>query len=388
MENVWTIENVWNAIGMALQNWLAGFLPAWLVTLIMDLLVIVVLLAIGIVAVLILSFLERKVAARAGDRYGPNRWGPYGVLQPFADAIKMLIKEDIVPHVADRFSFNLAPVIVTVGAVMTYAVLPFGRNMVAANLNIGILYFAAVGSLSIIGLLTAGWGSRNKYALISAFRSVAQLITYEVPLALCIICVVMLAGSLSTQDIVLAQQERGWFFLLMPGIFILYFLAASAEMIRCPFDLLEADSEIVAGHFIEYSGMKFALFFLAEYIHLFAGSAMMVTLFFGGWLGPWLPSWLWFLIKTFVVIFVFMWIRNTFPRIRIDQVLKIGWKVMVPAGLVGLAITGFVDKLIADTLIAGVVLFVCNIALILGVSYFMGRAQRQKEMAAEGAALR
>lgn len=382
------MERLWINIGIALESWLGTFLPSWAVLLVMDLFYAILLVLIGVFAVLALSFMERKVAARVGDRYGPNRWGPYGLFQPFADAIKMLIKEDVIPSAADRFAFNLAPVIITMGAVLTYAVLPFGKGMIAADLNIGVLYFAAVGSLSVLGLMTAGWGSRNKYSLVSAFRAVAQIITYEVPLALCMISVVMLTGSLSTQDIIMAQQQRGWFFLLMPGIFVIYFMAASAEMIRCPFDLLEADSEIVAGHFVEYSGMKFALFFLAEYIHLFAGSAMVVTLFFGGWLGPWLPSWLWFFIKTAMVIFVFMWVRNTFPRIRIDQILSVSWKMMVPAGLVGIVITGFVDKLVSDKVVAGVLLFACNILLLVGISYFMGRAQRRKEMAAEGAALR
>ena len=382
------LENLFINIGNWFMGWLATFLPTWAVDLIMDILIIVILLVIGIVAVLILSFMERKVAARIGDRYGPNRWGPYGIFQAVTDAIKMLVKEDIVPKVADVTIFNLAPAIAAFAAVMTYAVIPFGKGLVAADLNIGILYFAAIGSLSTLALLSSGFGSRNKYALISGFRAAAQLISYEVPMGLSIIAVVMMSGSMSTQQIVMAQQQNGWYILIMPAVFLIYFMAASAEMLRGPFDLVEADSEIVAGHFIEYSGMKFALFFLAEYIHLLAGSGMIVTLFLGGWSGPFLPSWLWFLIKVFCVIFVFMWIRNTFPRIRIDQVLGFSWKVLLPASLVALFITGIVDKAFDSALVTGIVMLVANVVLILGTSWLMGRVQQRKQLAAEGAALR
>lgn len=381
------IENIFLTIGALLTNWLSSFLPAWAVTLIMDLLVIIILVLIGVVAVLALSFMERKVAARIGDRYGPNRWGPYGLLQPVADAIKMLIKEDIIPSVADRLAFNLAPILVTFAAVMTYAVIPFGKGLIGADLNIGILYFAAVGSITTLGLMTAGWGSDNKYSLLSGFRAAAQLISYEIPMALSIITVVLVAGSLSTQDIVMAQQQRGWFIFSMPGMFLIYVLAALAEMGRCPFDLMEADSEIVAGHMIEYSGMKFALFFLAEYINLFAISGIIVTLFLGGWSGPWLPSWLWFMIKVFCVIFVLMWIRNTYPRLRIDQMLNFNWKVLVPAALVGLMIVALMDKLFTNPWLAGLAMLAGNLVLILGVLWLMGWAQRRKELAAQKAAL-
>jgi len=382
------LENLILNIGNWLIGWLSTFLPVWAVDLIMDVLIIVILLAIAIVAVVVLSFLERKVAGRIGDRYGPNRWGPYGVLQAFADAIKMLTKEDIVPSVANAQIFNLAPAIASFAALMTYAVIPWGKGLVAADLNIGILYFAAVGSLSTLALMSSGFGSRNKYALISGFRAAAQLISYEIPMGLSIIAVVMMSGSMSTQQIVLAQQQNGWYIMIMPAVFLIYFMAASAEMLRGPFDLVEADSEIVAGHFVEYSGMKFALFFVAEYAHLLAGSAMIVTLFLGGWSGPILPSWFWFAIKAFCVIFVFMWIRNTFPRIRIDQVLNFSWKALVPTSLMALLITGIVGKLFDDAWVTGIVMLIANVALILGVSLLMGRAQRRKELAAEGAALR
>jgi len=382
------VENIIIIIGNWLSGLLGSFLPAWAVTLVMDVLVIIILLVIGIVAVLALTWMERKVAARIGDRYGPNRWGPYGVFQAVADAIKMLIKEDIVPKVVDRLAFNLAPAIVAFAAVMTYAVIPWGKGLTAANLSIGVLYFAAIGSLGTIGILTAGWASDNKYALLSGFRSAAQLISYEIPMALAIAAVALASGSLSTQDIVLAQQEHGWFIFSMPAVFLVYLLAATAEMGRCPFDIMEADSEIIAGHMIEYSGMKFALFFLAEYINFFAISGIIVTLFLGGWLGPVLPSWLWFMIKVIAVIFVLMWVRNTFPRLRIDQVLKFSWKVLVPAALVGILAAGLVYKLFDNPWLAGGSLLILNVILLVVVLWLMGRAQRQKELAAEGAALR
>jgi NADH-quinone oxidoreductase subunit H len=383
-----TVETLWNWIGNQITGWLGTFLPAWAVTLIWDLVLIIILVVIGIVAVLALSFMERKVAARMGDRYGPNRWGPYGFFQPFADALKMLIKEDIVPQVADKLAFNLAPGLVTFAAVLTYAVIPFGKNMVPADLNIGILFFSAIGSLTILGLLTAGWGSDNKYSLLSAFRAAAQLVSYEVPMALAIISVVLAAGTLSTGGIVAAQAERGWFIFSMPGVFLVYLLAASAELGRCPFDLYEADSEIVAGHMTEYSGMKFALFFLAEYINLFAVSGITVGLFLGGGLGPILPSWLWFPIKVFVVIWVFMWIRNTFPRLRIDQVLGFSWKVLVPAGLANLMVVGLCTKLFSNPWLAGGSSLIGNGIVFVATILLMGRAQRRRELAAEGAALR
>lgn len=382
------LENLFLIIGDWLAGLLATFLPAWAVQLAMDFVDIILLLVIAIVAVLVLSLLERKVAARIGDRYGPNRWGPFGIFQPIADALKMLTKEDIVTSCADRFIFNLAPALAAIAAVMTYAVIPFGKDMVAVDLNIGILYFAAIGSLSALGILCAGWGSNNKFSLISGFRAVAQLISYEIPLGLSIIVVVMLTGSLSTQDIVAAQQARGWFALLLPAVFLIFFMASSAEMIRGPFDLIEADSEIVSGHMTEYSGMKFALFFLAEYIHLFAGAGIITTLFLGGWSGPILPSWMWFFIKTFVVILIFMWVRNSWIRIRIDHILNFSWKVLVPAGFAALFLVGIVDRLFRDQVIlSGIALFLVNIALILAVSWLMGWDLRRQEQAAAKAAL-
>jgi NADH-quinone oxidoreductase subunit H len=274
--------------------------------------------------------------------------------------------------------------------VLTYAVIPFGRGMTPVDLNIGILFFAAVGSITTLGLLAAGWASDNKYSLLGGSRAAAQLISYEIPMGLSIITVSLMAGSLSTNDIVMAQQQRGWFALVMPAVFLIYFLAASAELGRSPFDLMEADSEIVAGHMVEYSGMKFALFFLAEYINFFAVSGIMVTLFLGGYLGPVLPSWIWFLIKVVAVIFVMMWIRNTLPRLRIDQLLNFSWKVLVPAALVALMLVALIDKLFqgASPWISGAAMLIANGILLLGVLILMGWSQRRREVAAQNAALR
>jgi NADH-quinone oxidoreductase subunit H len=246
--------------------------------------------------------MERKVIARVGDRYGPNRAGPLGVFQALADALKMLTKEDVMPTNADKWLFIAAPIIIIIPAVLLYAVLPFGRGMVGVDLSIGVVFIVAMGAIPVLSMLMAGWGSNNKYALMGGFRAVNQLLAYEIPMVIALLTVVLLAGTMSTVGIVEAQSSFP-FILVTPVAFIIYFLAGLAELGRTPFDLLEADSEIVAGYFIEYSGMNFALFFLAEFINLFMVAGMITTLFLGGWQWPILPSWLWFLIKTVGVIF-------------------------------------------------------------------------------------
>ena len=370
-----------------LGDWLLNFLPFWAMRLVIDFIVVVVILGFTIVTVLFLTYMERKVVARIADRIGPNRWGPFGLLQPIADALKMLIKEDIIPASADRWLFNLAPVVIIIPALLIYAVIPFGEGMYATDLNIGILYIVALGSISLLALLMAGWGSDNKYALLGAFRSVAQLVAYEVPMVLIIVSVILLTGSLSLVEIV--RQQTVPYIVIMPVAFIVYFLCAAAEVGRSPFDLLEADSEIVAGYFIEYSGMKFALFFLAEYINLFAVSAVATTLFLGGWKGPILPPYIWFLIKCYALIFILMWFRGTFPRFRIDQMLDLAWKVFVPLALVNILLVGLVTKLSADVLVWVVVLLPLNVVLALVALRLLGgaekrRLQEARERAARG----
>ena len=370
-----------------LGNWLLTFLPYWLMRLIIDFVAIVAILGFAVVAVLFLTWMERKVVARIADRIGPNRWGPFGLFLPVADAIKMLIKEDITPAKADYWIFNLAPIIIMIPALLVYAVIPFGAGMYATDLNIGILYMVALGSITGLSMLMAGWGSDNKYALLGAFRSIAQLVSYEVPMVLVIVSVVMVTGSLSMVKIV--ENQNIPYILLMPIAFVIYLFCAAAEVGRSPFDLLEADSELVAGYFIEYSGMKFAMFFLAEYINLFAVSAICTTLFLGGWKGPILPPYLWFLIKCFAIIFVLMWFRGTWPRFRIDQMLDLAWKVFVPLSLVNILLVGVVTKLSANEWVWLAIMLPANVIIAIVALVLMGQAQNRRlaqarEVAARG----
>lgn len=384
------LDDLWIRIAQWFRGLLESFLPAWAVQLTMDLLGILLLIVFGIVAVLAFTYMERKVIARVGDRIGPNRAGPFGVFQAFADAIKMLTKEDVTPTNADRWLFLAAPIVVIIPAVLLYAVLPFGRGMVGADLNIAVVFVVAMGGIPILTMLMAGWASNNKYALLGAFRTVAQIISYEVPMVVALLTVVLLAGTMSTVGIVEAQATFP-FALVTPAAFVVYMLAGLAELNRTPFDLLEADSEIVAGYFIEYSGMKFAMFFLAEYINLFMVAGMISTLFLAGWQWPILPSWLWFFIKTIGVIFVMMWIRATFPRFRIDQMLGFAWKVLVPVSLVNLFLVALVAKMLEPGWARTGVLFVSNLALLAGamtILMYNARRQEQRARAAGEAAIK
>ncbi|MDI3280031.1 MAG: NADH-quinone oxidoreductase subunit NuoH [Bacillota bacterium] len=300
-------------------------------------------LVLGFVSVnaLFLIWLERKVSARIQNRMGPIYVGrPQGWLQTAADALKLLTKEDIIPAGADRLTFVVAPAVLFTSAVLLFVVIPFGPGLIVRDLKLGVAYAAAVSGLAVISLVMAGWGSNNKYSLVGALRSASQMISYEVSLILAMLSVVILAGSLSTVEIVEAQS-RIWFIALQPLGFLIYFIALLAELNRAPFDLPEAESELVAGYNTEYSGMRWAIFFLAEYANLFAGSALAVTLFLGGWQGPWLPPVVWFFLKTFLVIVVAMWLRWTLPRVRPDQLTSLGWKLLLPAALVNLGVTGF-----------------------------------------------
>ncbi|MCE5285654.1 MAG: NADH-quinone oxidoreductase subunit NuoH [Pelosinus sp.] len=288
---------------------------------------------------IVLVYAERKISAYMQVRIGPNRVGPWGTIQSVADMIKLMSKEDIIPDSADKKMWILAPVLLFIPSAAVYAVFPFDRQAIFADLNIGIFYFIAVASQSTLPFLMAGWSSNSKYALVGGMRTVAQMLSYEVPMAFSIVGVVMLTGSMRMSDIVAAQQH-GWFIFLQPVAFVVYMIAAIAETNRAPFDLVECESELVAGPFTEYSGMRWALFFLAEYSNLLAASAIATTLFLGGWNGPWLPGWLWFFLKIGVMIFVFMWFRWTFPRLRIDQLMTFGWKVLLPLALVNVLITG------------------------------------------------
>ena len=316
-------------------DWPAGF---WshLIIFIVILFVFVIFMAMGFI------YFERRFISRFQIRIGPNRVGPFGLFQPVADVIKILIKEDIVPLNADKLIHLLAPIFAIAPAIMVFAVIPFQNGAALVNLNIGILYIVAVSSISTVGMVMAGWGSNNKYALVSAMRVIAQVVSYEIPLALAIIGVVLFAGTLSMNGIVQAQNIP--YILLQPLGFLIYFLGSMAEINRTPFDLLEAEGEIVAGYNIEYSGFKFALFYLTEYTEAIAVSTIITTLYLSGWKGPFdtlpvLPV-LWFLIKVFAVFAVIIWVRATLPRLRIDQVMGFAWKCLLPLALINLLITG------------------------------------------------
>jgi len=378
------LDDLWIRIAQWLRGVFDSFLPPWAAQLVMDVLGILLLIVWGIVVVLAFTYMERKVIARVGDRIGPNRAGPLGIFQAFADAIKMLTKEDVTPTNADRALFLAAPIVIIIPAVLLYAVLPFGRGMVGVDLSIAVVFVVAMGGIPILTMLMAGWASNNKYALLGGFRTVAQLISYEVPMVVALLTVVLLAGTMSTVGIVEAQATFP-FALVTPVAFVVYMLAGLAELNRTPFDLLEADSEIVAGYFIEYSGMKFAMFFLAEYINLFMVAGMITTLFLAGWQWPILPSWLWFLIKVIVVIFLMMWIRSTIPRFRIDQMLGFAWKALVPLALVNLFVAALVAKLLEPGWARTGVLFVSNLALLAGVGFIMARQSRKREEQARAA---
>ena len=312
-------------------DWPGGFWWHWLFF-------TVVIIAFVLLLVMGFIWIERRGMGRMQARLGPNRAGPFGLLQPVADAIKVLIKEDIVPTNADKIVYWLAPVIAFAPALMIFAVVPFQDGALLADLNIGILYVVAISSVSTVGVFMAGWGSSNKYSLLGAMRNVASVVSYEIPVLLSIVGVVLIAGSLSLNQIVLAQDIP--FILLQPLGFLIFFIGGCAEIHRSPFDLVEADSEIVAGFHIEYSGMKFAWFYLAEYAEALAISAIITTLFLGGWRGPLLPPFLWFLIKVFAVFFVMVWTRTTLPRVRIDQLMALAWKFLLPLALINLIITG------------------------------------------------
>jgi len=305
---------------------------------------IIIFSAVAFIAVMFGVLLERKVSAWMQSRLGPKHVGPQGLLQTVADTIKLLQKENIVPTRADPIIFASAVIIVPLAALLDYVVIPFGTTrsgpLIFRDLNIGVLYFAATSSLVVIGILMAGWGSNNKYALLGGLRSAAQMVTYEIPIGLVLVTVALMAGSLSTVTIV-NGQARLWYIVAQPVAFLVFLIAATAEVNRAPFDLVEAESELVAGYFSEYSGMRFALFQLGEYGEMFALAAMAVTLFLGGWHGPVLPPVLWFVIKLYALIFVFMWVRWTYPRIRIDQMLNFSWKVLIPVSVLNLIVTAF-----------------------------------------------
>ncbi len=302
---------------------------------------IVVILVVVMACSALLTWVERRLLGLWQDRYGPNRVGPFGVLQIVADAIKMLTKEDWVPRFADRAAFVLAPVVIVVTTLLAFAVVPIAPGIGVVDFNIGLLFFLAMSSLGVYSIVLGGWASNNKYSLLGGFRAAAQMLSYEVFMGLALMGVVVLAGSFDLRAIVLAQRDRWYCVPQFLGL-VTFAIAGIAETRRLPFDLPEAETELVAGFHTEYSGMKFGLFFIGEYIGVILISALIVTLFFGGWLGPWLPPLLWFLIKTGIVIAVFILMRAALPRPRYDQLMAYGWKAMLPITLINLLGTGLV----------------------------------------------
>ena len=337
----------------------------------MNLLLLIILTALKIVVFMVVFLtviaytvlMERKVLGFIQLRYGPNRVGPWGLLQPLADAIKLLFKEEFTPPGANKVLFTLAPIITAVTAFLPFAVIPFAKDIlpqtitiygqtidlsaaglnqgVIADINVGLLYVFAMGSLAVYGAVLGGWASNNKYSLLGGLRLAAQMVSYELALGLSVIGVLMLAGSLSLVQIVEAQKSM-WFIVYQPVGFVIFLTAGFAECARTPFDLIECENELVAGYQTEYSSMKYGVFMLGEYAHIIVASAMCTTLFLGGWQGPFLPPIVWFMLKTFALVFFFIWVRGTFPRFRFDQLMKLGWKVLLPLALANIVVTGIV----------------------------------------------
>jgi NADH-quinone oxidoreductase subunit H len=338
-------------------------------TLLIPLLKILIVLFAGVLpAVTYMVLLERKVIAWAQSRLGPMRVGPYGILQPVADAIKLMLKEDITPARADKWVFTAAPIISMVPALIVYAVIPFGPvvnlfgrqvSLYITDINVGLLYIVSVASVGVYGIILAGYASNSKFPLLASLRASAQLISYEVAVTLILVSVILMSGSLSMVSIVRAQESQHlWYAFVQPFAFGIFVIGSLAETNRAPFDMPEAEQELTGGFHTEYSGMRFALFFLAEYANMIVVSSVATTLFLGGWLRPFpnvaalgflgiVPSWMWFLIKSFLFLYFFIWIRATLPRYRYDQLMRLGWKVLIPLAILNLVVTGIVKVLIS-----------------------------------------
>jgi NADH-quinone oxidoreductase subunit H len=361
-----------------LLSWLAG-MPDWVIQIVSSLINIFALLGVFLTLFALMSVLERKILGRIQNRYGPNRVGPFGLFQPIADGIKMLIKEDIVPARADKIVHFLAPVLIAATAILALGIIPYGRGMTPFTIDGGILFFFAVGSTTELAVFMAGWGSNNKFSMLGAMRAIAQMISYELPLIITVLPVVMVVGSL-TPDTIVATQD-GYAFGFVPrwfvftpwgaAAFILFFVSGLVESNRTPFDVPEGESEIVAGHMTEYSGFKYATFFMAEYLGMFAVSGLAVTLFLGGWQAPiaalrFMPSYVWFFAKLGALLFVYIWIRGTLPRARVDQIMNFAWKFMLPMAftcVIAAAVWHFEGRGLAGWLLSLAVIAVVYIAL-------------------------
>ena len=369
-------------IFVTLKHWLVGFAPEALQPLVSAAISVGAMIGVFASLFALTTILERKGLGRIQNRYGPNRVGPFGFLQPAADGIKALIKEDLVPRAADQVIHYLAPLAVVVPAFLVYTVLPVGRNMVIADFDAGVLFFFAIGAATELSVFMAGWSSRNKYSLLGAMRAIAQMISYEIPLILSAVSVIMMVGSLSTVKIVEAQSGfhscglGNWFVFTPWGLagFILFLISACAEANRSPFDLPEGESEIIAGYYLEYSGFKFALFFLGEYMGLFAISGLGITLFLGGYNAPFeflsfVPSYVWFFMKLLGLIALFIWVRGTLPRLRQDQLMNFAWKFMLP-----MALLNIVSAAVWHFMPPGIPRWIVSAIMVVGPYVWLGRA--------------
>jgi len=358
----------WSNPIQAAGDWLSGIFVGWgmeadaahvLTAFIGILLLITVVMVLDI----FLVWLERKIVARFQDRIGPNRLGPFGLIQPFADIIKLIIKENIYPVGVDKAIFNLAPIIMMMSVLLLWAVLPL-TSFLGLDLNVGVLYLIGVGALGTLSIIMAGWASNNKYALLGAFRQVAVMISYEIPMVVALLIPTILAGSMGINSIVAAQST--WYIVLAPLAFVLFLICATAELGRAPFDLTEAESELIAGHHIEYSGMKFGLFYASELLHTFTFGGFIAAFFFGGWRGPWvdqipLLGLLYFLVKAVIGYWIFGWIKYTFPRIRIDKMMDLNWKFLVPFSFALLVYVALTNALLRETSFYSWGMFLSNI---------------------------
>ncbi len=354
-----------------INDWIAGLLRSfgavdWIVVLVTSIVSVVALLGFVVLSVLFATWIERKLIGRFQIRYGPNRAGKFGLLQPVADAIKVMGKEAITPFDVDKLVFWAAPIVAFLPGMLTWAVVPFAPGAALADLDTGILFVMAIGALGVVPVFMAGWASNNKYSLLGAMRAVAQTVSYEIPLVLSLVGLILFANSLRLSDLVAFQHSSGWFLFLQPLAFVCFFIAASAELNRTPTDIMEGESEIVGGYHTEYSGFKFSLFYVAEYTHLFAVSALVTTLFLGGW-GivsglEFVPGVVWFIlfvVKVNLVFCVFVWTRATLPRLRVDQLMDFAWKFLIPLTLINIGVAA-VEVFLA---LPGVLVFLVNVVL-------------------------
>lgn len=341
------MDNLFINIG----HWIVNLIVGWggseaLGTWVMRIVAAIGILVFLLLNVIILVYLERKISGFLQERLGPNRCGPFGLFQLFMDILKLVSKNTFKPDAVDTWLYNMVPIIVFIPSMMIFCIMPLGEGMTVYDSPVGLLYYFAISGLTSLILLLSGWAANSKYNLMGGMRAAAQMISYEIPLVFSVLGIVMLVGSLNLNDIVMDQVENGWFIFRQPLAFIVFSIAATAEINRNPFDLPEGEQELTAGYQTEYSGMRFAFMYLGEYVALFAMCWLAAVLFLGGWDGPFLPGWLWMFIKSYIFVLLNMWVRWTYPRIRVDHMMKLNWKVLIPLAIANMAITGIVVKAI------------------------------------------